>query len=765
MPGTALLGWGLALALAGCGGGGTTPSPVVVVQAAPTFTTPPAGQSVLRGQQALFTAVVAGNPAPTLQWIKNGTAIAGATAATYQTPATTTSDQNAMFVLTAVNAKGTVSSPAVPLTVSWAPAVTGQPAAQSVTVGQTATFAVGVDGFPSPSIQWQRGGQNIAGATSATYTTPVLTLADSGTTFLAVLTNTVGGTTSLPAGLTVNPAPVPVTILAQPQSQQALTGQSTAFSVTAQGTAPIHYQWQLNAVPIPGATAAMYAIPSVTHADAGAYTVIVDNAANLPLLSGVATLTVADAPAAPSIVAQPQDVTVTEGNPATFQVTASGATPLAYQWQRAQADIPGATAASYTLPSAALADSGVQFRCHVTNAVGGIDSSPSTLTVQPSPNPPVIVAFTATPDPVVLGQPVTLAWGATAARSLSIDNGVGDVSGLTTKVVTPAQLGPITWTLTATNAAGSVTAPASVTVNAVPSFPLTVTLPQGVTGQPSAGQHTYLQGTAVNYAYAPGPGYQNIQVTIDGANVNPSGTFVMNSGHTLAATAQTRILTVTPSAGAGGTVTPATPVSVSYGQGCTFTFTPNAGFLVANVLVDGVSLGASGQYDFINVTTDHQIQVTFVQSFPLTVHMGPGVTGTPGATTVLPAGAAPYSYSVLPGYTGLTVVEDGLTSLPASGTVLMDGPHSLAVNASVILLPINYIMSAGGTILPAAPGGVLNVPYGQMPTFTFVPDAGYGLLQLWVDGVQVALPAGSTYVFPAPITAAHAIQAIFAPLP
>jgi uncharacterized RmlC-like cupin family protein len=709
--------------------------------------------------------VVAGNPAPTLQWIKNGTAIAGATADTYQTPVTTTADQNAIFILAAVNKKGTASSTGVPLTVQWAPAVTAQPAPQSVTAGQTATFTVGIDGYPVPTVQWQKGGQNIAGATSATYVTPALTVADSGNTYLAVLTNSVGGATSIPAALTVSPAPVAVGITAQPQSQQALTGQSVSFTVAASGTAPILYQWRLNGTAIPGATDFTYTIPSVAHSDAGSYTVVVDNAANQPITSAAAVLTVQDSPVAPTILAQTQDLTLVEGNQASFQVVANGTAPFAYQWQRNQADIAGATGTTFQIPVVGLADSGAQFRCHVTNAVGGVYSAPSTLTVLPSPNPPVIVGFSASPDPVILGQSITLAWGVTAARSLSIDNGVGDVTGLSSKVVTPAQLGLVTYGLTAVNAAGTSTSSTSVTVNSGPSFPLSVNLGTGISGQPTAGAHTYVQGSVVNYAYVLAPGYQNLNVTVDGSPVTPTGTLVMNQGHAIQATALVRTLIITPTTTAGGTITPATSIIVNYGQGASFTFTPNAGYLISDVQVDGVSVGPVGRYDFTNVTTDHRIGVTFVAAYLLGIHMGPGVTGTPSSTATLPAGPVAYSYSLLPGYTGLSVVEDNLTTLPASGTIQLNAVHHLAITASVIQIPITYIVSAGGTILPSATGGILNVPYGQIPTFTFVPDPGYGLVQLWVDNVQVPLPSGTTYSLPAPVTTPHTLQAIFALLP
>jgi hypothetical protein len=110
------------------------------------------------------------------------------------------------------NTAGTVTSAAATLTVTAAavaPTITAQPANQTVTAGQTATFTVVAAGTAPLSYQWQKNGANIAGATATSYTTPVTTTSDSGSTFDVVVTNTAGTVTSNAATLTVNPAPAP----------------------------------------------------------------------------------------------------------------------------------------------------------------------------------------------------------------------------------------------------------------------------------------------------------------------------------------------------------------------------------------------------------------------------------------------------------------------------------------------------------------------------------------------------------------------------
>src|SRR5437879_13897649 len=88
------------------------------VAVAPTITTQPGNQTVTAGQTATFTVVATGTAPLSYQWRKSGVNIAGATGASYTTPATTTSDSGATFSVVVSNTAGTVTSAAAVLTVS-----------------------------------------------------------------------------------------------------------------------------------------------------------------------------------------------------------------------------------------------------------------------------------------------------------------------------------------------------------------------------------------------------------------------------------------------------------------------------------------------------------------------------------------------------------------------------------------------------------------------------------------------------------------------
>ena len=107
----------------------------------------------------------------------------------------------ALFASTTVtNCGGTSHSPSS----TGAPSITTQPQNQTVTAPASATFSVVASGTAPLEYQWTKNGSVIAGATSATYTTPATSTADDGAKYVAVVTNSAGKATSTAAVLTVN---------------------------------------------------------------------------------------------------------------------------------------------------------------------------------------------------------------------------------------------------------------------------------------------------------------------------------------------------------------------------------------------------------------------------------------------------------------------------------------------------------------------------------------------------------------------------------
>jgi hypothetical protein len=142
----------------------------------------------------------------------------------------------------------------------------------------------------------------------------------------------------------------------QPQSSSVAPNQSVTLTVGAVGYAPLSYFWRKNGSPIAGATNASYTIPSAQALDSGTYSVLVSNAFGT-VLSSNANLTVScTTPAA--FVNAPANQSVAVGGTISLVASASGSSPITYQWSRNGSPIAGATNATYTKVNAAVADSG-----------------------------------------------------------------------------------------------------------------------------------------------------------------------------------------------------------------------------------------------------------------------------------------------------------------------------------------------------------------------------------------------------------------------
>jgi pectate lyase len=208
----------------------------------------------------------------------------------------------------------------------------------------------------------------------------------------------------------------PPSIGAPPASQIVSPGATATFSVSAVGP-QLYYLWFFNGAPIPGATSNSFIIPNAQAGNVGNYYVVVANPAG-SVTSGTATLGVGNI--APTITTEPQNQSVSAGGTAIFSVTATGTSPLHYQWYLStNSVIANATNAVLALHNVSTNDTGKKYRVIVSNNFGSDPSADGTLTVTPVP--------TGLPETNVLG------WAAYA-------NVTGGAGGTETTVNTYAAL-------------------------------------------------------------------------------------------------------------------------------------------------------------------------------------------------------------------------------------------------------------------------------------------------------------------------------------
>jgi hypothetical protein len=183
-------------------GGGTSPS----------ITTQPGNQTVTVGKTATFSVVASGTAPLSYQWQKNGAAINGATASSYTTPATTTSDNGATFLAVVSNSAGSVTSSTASLTVNantTPPAVAiTSPTSGATVSGTIAVTASASDSVGVASVQLQVDGTNVGSADTTSpysFSLDTTTLSNGAHSLTAVAVDTSGNqATSIAVSITVS---------------------------------------------------------------------------------------------------------------------------------------------------------------------------------------------------------------------------------------------------------------------------------------------------------------------------------------------------------------------------------------------------------------------------------------------------------------------------------------------------------------------------------------------------------------------------------
>ncbi len=253
-------------------------------------------------------------------------------------------------------------------------------------------------------------------------------------------------------------------ISSHPSAQTATIGGSAQFSVTATGSSPLAYQWLHNGAPIAGASQSTLSLSNVQLSAAGSYAVTVSNAVG-SVTSNSALLTVNPAIVAPQILTQPEPQSVVTGSSVTFTTVVSGTPPFAYQWRRNGSSLPGATQSTLTLPNVQLSAAG-SYTVTVSNAAGSVTSDSAQLTVTTAIVAPQILAHPASQS-ALIGSSLTLSTLVSGTPPFAYQwKRDGQVLATeTTERLTIAQVSSAhegTYTVTISNAAGSVTSNAAI---------------------------------------------------------------------------------------------------------------------------------------------------------------------------------------------------------------------------------------------------------------------------------------------------------------
>lgn len=185
---------------------------------------------------------------------------------------------------------------------------------------------------------------------------------------------------------------------------------------------------------------------------------------------------------------------------------------------------------------------------------------------------------------------------------------------------TGLDVGTYTYTLEAT-ATDFVPATLEITLNVIPTqYTITTEITNGTINP--AGPFTVDAGSDQSFTITPDDGYRIESVLVNGLNITTQvvdGVFeltdIQEDKNIVVNLVTVPTYTIEASVdGVGGTIDPSGTITVNEGDDQTFTITPDAGFLIAGVEVNGLPQGPISEYTFTNITSDHTIVARFEQS-------------------------------------------------------------------------------------------------------------------------------------------------------
>ncbi|MGN6644593.1 MAG: hypothetical protein ACTHKU_16510, partial [Verrucomicrobiota bacterium] len=177
--------------------------------------------------------------------------------------------------------------------------------------------------------------------------------------------------------------------------------------------------------------------------------------------------------------------------------------------------------------------------------------------------------------------------------------------------------------------------------------------------------------------------------------------------------------TITASAGANGAISPSGTTTLLQGYDQTYVMTGSAGYVVSDVLVDGVSVGAVTSYTFSNVSTNHTIGASFVALPPQPITASAGANGTisPSGTVYVVAGNN-QTFSIIPnsGYAVSSVIVDGVSQgeIYSYTFNFVTAPHSISATFRPLSMNIpkvdQLVFGAVSSVLPGDSVTITNWP-------------------------------------------------------
>lgn len=269
-----------------------------------------------------------------------------------------------------------------------------------------------------------------------------------------------------------------------------------------------------------------------------------------------------------------------------------------------------------------------------------------------------------------------------------------------------------------------------------------------------SGAVVYSLGSSASYVISPETGYKIKKILVDGVEIvitaadgaAQSYEFVdIQKDHTISAEFEQRMFKITVICGENGKIEPSESADYAYGSNVTFVITPNDGYVIKDVLIDGVSNAKAkenAKYTFSNLRSNHEIEVSFeVVTFTIVSSVGEGGTMSPNQITTIKNWGENHSVTYTPNdkFVISTIVVDGevinLSGVDVSNPYTytfsnITANHVISCQFESTQRTLTYDPNGGTFVLNTdidLPSSTGNYNYRAIATIGFAPSTTYSI--------------------------------------
>ncbi len=197
--------------------------------------------------------------------------------------------------------------------------------------------------------------------------------------------------------------------------------------------------------------------------------------------------------------------------------------------------------------------------------------------------------------------------------------------------------------------------------------------------------------------------------------------------------------TLSAISGTGGTISPAGTLTVPANSNISFSISPNTGYEIDDIKIDGISAGAVSNYTFTSVTSNHSISATFKAVIYHTIISSAGIGGSinpVGSVTV--RHGSNRTFNIYPDYgyqiSNVRIDNNPIGKVSSFSFSNVTEDHTISATFETATYSLAATAGNGGSINPS---GNAVVNHGSNRSYTITPSTGYQISDVRVDNSSV----------------------------